>query len=158
MPTYSYSTVTATLVASTAYTALEIKPPSGGGATVLKWWVELNSTTAGDKQALVQMGLFTSAVTTLTSVAAASVPKVDYGLNGLNAQSALGFNATVEGAGTFVAGGEQHSVPANSGLALWETEDTAWDFLPSAASVRLRITPGSGLTATTATCGWVWRE
>jgi hypothetical protein len=157
VPTYSYSTVTATLAASTAYTAIEIKPPTGG-ITVLKWWVELNSVTATDKQVLVQMGAFSAAVTTLTAVTAANVPKVDYGMNGLVAQSVVGFNASSEGAGTFVAGGEQHSIPPNSGMSFWETEDTAFDFPSAINSVRIRLTPGAALTATTATCGITWRE
>lgn len=158
MPTYSASTVTATLVASTAYTALEIKPPASTGVTVLKWWVELNSVTAGNNNVLVQMGLFTAAVTTLTAITAANIPKVDYGMNGLNSQCTVGYNATVEGAGTFVAAGEQHSIAANAGFVLWEPEKIAWQFLPSAVSVRIRLTPGAAITTTTATCGWTWDE
>ena len=158
MPTYSVSTVTATLVASTAYTAIEIKPPASTGAKILKWWVELNSVTAGNNNVLVQMGLFTAAVTTITAIAAANVPKVDYGLNGLVTQCTVGVNASSEGAGTFVANGEQHSVAANSGYTLWEPDDIAWQFLPSATSVRIRLTPGATITSTTATCGWTWNE
>jgi len=157
MPTYSVSTVTATLVASTAYTAIELKPPAGGGIKVLKWWVELNGAST-DKYVLVQMGLFSAAVTTLTSIAAANVPKVDYGQNGLNAQSTVGVNATVEGAGTFTANQEQHNWPPNSQQTFWETDLTSWLFLPAATSVRIRLTPGNTITSTTATCGMTWFE
>lgn len=158
MPTYSVSTVTATLVAATAYTAIELKPPASTGIKVLKWWVEFNSITASNNNVLVQLGLFSAAVTTLTAVAAANVPKVDYGGGSLNAQSVAGINATVEGAGTFTANQEQHSMPPNGGMTFWEPEEYAWQFPFSSASVRLRITPGAALTTTTATCGVVWLE
>lgn len=162
MPTYSVSTVTATLVASTAYTAIEIKPPSACGIIVEKWWVELTGASS-DKPVLVQMGLFSAAVTTLTAIAAANVPKVDYGMNSLNAQSTVGVNATAEGAGTFTANAEQHYFQPNAGATYWESSgqplgNTAWTFLPSATSVRLRLTPGTTITSAVAACGMTWYE
>lgn len=158
MPTYSVSTVTATLVASTAYTAIELKPPASTGIKGIKWWVELNSTTTGNNNVLVQFGLFSAAVTTLTAITAANVPKVDYGMNSLNAQTVAGVNATVEGAGAFTANQEQHSIPAASGMTFWEPEEYAWQFPASSTSVRIRLTPGAAISTTTATCGVTWTE
>jgi hypothetical protein len=162
VPTYSISTVTATLVASTAYTAVEIKPPAGVGIVVKKWWVDVTGA-SGDKPLLVQMGPFSAAVNTLTAISAANVPKVDYGQNGLNAQSAVGLNATVEGAGTFSSGYEQRTILPLSSQIFWDVvagpaDNTAWWFPPSTTSVRLRITPGGSITTATATCGMTWYE
>lgn len=162
MPTYSVSTVTATLVASTAYTAIEIKPPAGVGIIVEKWWVELTGA-SNDKPVLVQMGPFSAAVTTLTAIAAANVPKVDYGGNALNAQCAVGVNATAEGAGVFSANYEQHTFQPQDRFTFWEpvagpAGQTAWMFPAGTTSVRLRITPGTTITGATATCGITWYE
>jgi hypothetical protein len=154
VPTYSYSTVTATLVASTAYSALEIKTPASTGAKMLKWWVWFNSVTAADKNILVQVGQFSAAVTTLTGVTPA---KIDWGDNGLASQSTVGANATVEGAGTFTAGYEQHSIAANSGLIIWEPDAIAMQ-IPVSSFFRIRLTPGSALTTTTAAVGCTWSE
>jgi hypothetical protein len=154
MPTYSTSTVTATLVASTAYSALEIKTPATTGARIVKWWVELNSVTAGDKNVLVQIGLFSAAVTTNTGVTPA---RVDYGLSGLASQCTVGVNATAEGAGTFNASYEQHSISASAGMTFWEPDPYAWQ-VPASSFFRIRLTPGSALTSATATVGCTWTE
>ena len=95
MPTFSTSTVTATLVAATAYTAIEIKTPSSTGIKIVKWWVELNSITSTNNNVLLQIGAFSAAVTTLTSQTPA---KVDWGNSSIGSQCTVGVNATVEGA------------------------------------------------------------
>lgn len=154
MPVYSMSNVTATLVASTAYSALEIKTPSTTGIKVVKWWVELNSVTSGDKNVLVQVGQFTAAVTTNTTVAAA---KVDFGIASLASQCTVGINATTEGAGTFTTGYEQHSVAANAGLDIWDPDAYCWQ-IPASSFFRIRLTPGSVITTATATYGCTWIE
>lgn len=154
MPYYSTSTVTATLVASTAYSALEIKTPASTGIKVVKWWVELNSVTSTDKQVLVQVGAFSLAVTTNTGVVPA---KVDWGDNGLASQCTVGVNASAEGAGTFNAGYEEHSIGPSSGYTFWEPAEIAWQIAPS-SFFRIRLTPGSALTTTTAAVGCTWLE
>lgn len=154
MSIYSYSTVTATLAASTAYTALEIQTAASTDIRVLKWWVELNSVTSTDKFVLVQMGVFSAAATTATTVTPA---KVDYGGASIASQSTVRANATVEGAGTFTAGGEQHYVGASSGYTFWEPDRAAWQFAAS-AFIRIRLTPGSAITSATAAVGWTWEE
>lgn len=154
MPNYSYSTVTATLVASTAYTALEIKAPATTGIKIKKWWVELNSVTSTDKQVLAQIGQFSAAVTTLTAVTPA---RVDWGDASLVSQCTVGVNATTEGAGTFNAGYEQHSIGASSGLVIWDPDDMCWQIPPN-AFFRIRLTPGSALTTSTAVVGCAWAE
>lgn len=154
MARFSTSTITATLVASTAYSALEIKTPSSTDIVILKWWVELNSVTSTDKFVLAQIGLFSAAVTTLTAVTPA---KIDYGGNAVASQCTVGVNTTVEGAGTFNASYEQHQVPPNAGLILWEPDAIAWQIPPS-SFFRIRLTPGSALTTVTAAVGVTWEE
>lgn len=154
MSIYSYSTVTATLVASTAYTALEIQTAASTDIKILKWWVELNSVTSTDKQVLVQVGAFTAAVTTATAV---TPTKVDWGGNGIASQSTVRVNATTEGAGTFTAGYEQHYIGASSGYTFWEPDRLALQ-IPNSAFFRIRLSPGSALTSTTAAVGVTWEE
>ena len=154
MPTYSYSTVTATLVASTAYSAIEIKTPAATGAKIVKWWVEINSTTSGDKNILAQIGQFSAAVTTLTAV---TPVRMDYAENGLVSQSTVGVNATVEGAGTFLAGYEQHTIPANAGMIIWEPDPYVMQ-IPGSSFFRIRLTPTGTISAATAAVGCTWTE
>lgn len=154
MSVYSYSTVSATLVASTAYSALEIQTSASTDIKVLKWWVELNSVTSTDKPVLIQVGQFSIAVTTATTVTPA---KVDWGGASIASQSTVRVNATSEGAGTFSAGYEQHYVGASSGYTFWEPDRIAWQ-IPGNAFFRIRITPGSALTTTTAVVGCTWEE
>jgi hypothetical protein len=154
MPVYSVSTVTATLGASTAYSAIEIKTPSSTGIKVVKWWVELNGLTSSNANALAQVTRFTAAVTTNT---AATPVLVDYGENSLASQCTVGVNATAEGAGTPNAAGEQHSIPQNAGMTFWEPDPYALQVAPS-AFFRLRIVPGSPFSGVIATCGVTWIE
>jgi hypothetical protein len=154
MPVYSTSTVTATLAISTAYSALEIKTPSSTGIKVVKWWCEFNGITTSNSNALVQIGQFSAAVTTNTAVTPA---KVDWGDNGLASQCTVGVNATAEGAGTFNASYEQHTVPSTSGLILWEPDTYAWQ-IPASSFFRIRITPGGTFSGITANVGCTWVE
>jgi hypothetical protein len=151
---YSVSGVSATLVASTAVSVFELKTPAAGYAKITKWWVDFSSVTSTDKPILVQVGRFSAAVTTNTSVTPALV---DYGGNGLASQCTAGINATTEGAGTFNTNGEQHEWAPNSSTAFWEPDNSAWQVPPS-SFFRIRITPGSAITSATATFGCTWTE
>ncbi|MDH6134655.1 hypothetical protein P3T37_004059 [Kitasatospora sp. MAA4] len=154
MPGWSVTTTTATLVASTAVSAIELRT----GALpikIVKWWADFNSATSTDKPVLVQAGRFSAAVTTNT---AATPAAMSYLGAETGAQTAAGVNATTEGAGTAAAQTEAHNVAPQGGLyAAWETDDTAL-WVPPNSFWRLRITPGSAITATTANCGVVWVE
>jgi hypothetical protein len=155
MATFQVSTTTATLVAATAYSAIELRPVSSTPIQILKWWVDLNSATSSNPPVLVQAGKFSAAVTTNTS----STPlAIDYRGQDTTANTAAGVNATSEGAGTWVANGEVHSLaPQGFPFAVWETEDTAL-WVPGGSFWRIRITPGSAITTTTATCGVLFKE
>lgn len=154
MPNFQVATTTATLVASTAYTAIELRPPAGTVGKVVKWWADLNSATTADKPVLVQAGLFSAAVTTAT----ANTPLALSGVAGLAARTAASVNASVEGAGAANANTEGHYVLPQGGLYVaWETDDTAL-WIPAGSFFRIRLTPGSALTTTTANCGVVFVE
>ncbi len=155
MATFQVSTTTATLVASTAYTAIELRPVSSTPIQILKWWVDLDSATSTDKPVLVQAGKFSAAATT----DAADTPlAVDFRGQDSTANTSVGVNATSEGAGTWVANGELHYVLPQGGLYIgWETEDTAL-WVPGGSFYRIRLTPGTAITSTTANCGVVWKE
>ena len=155
MASFQTSTVTATLVAATAYTAIELRPPSGTPIKIVKIWADFGSTTSTDKPVLVQVAKFSAAVTTAT----ANTPlPLDWRGDDTAADTAASVNATVEGAGTFVANGEQHNVSPVSGLYVaWETDETAL-WVPGGSFFRIRLTPGSAITSTTACCGVAWVE
>lgn len=155
MPSFQVSTTTATLVASTAYTAIELRTPSTGGAWIKKAWADFNSATSTDKPVLVQMGKFSAAITTAT----ANIPMpLNYLGNISAANTAASVNATVEGAGTFTANGELHNVLPQGGMYVgWDTDETAL-WVPPSSFFRIRITPGSAITSTTACCGVAWLE
>lgn len=155
MPSFLVSTTTATLVASTPYSAIELRTASEPPIKIVKWWVDFNSSTSTDKPVLVQAGRFTTAVTANTSVSASPLSWVG---NDSTAVTSVGVNATTEGSGTTTGQVEGHYVLPQGGLYVgWETDDTALWIAPS-SFFRIRITPGSALTTTTANVGVVFIE
>ena len=155
MASFQTTTVTATLVAATAYTAIELRPPAGTPIKIVKWWADFNSATSTDKALLVQAGKFSSAITTGT----ANTPiAVDWKGDDVSASTAASVNATSEGAGTAVANIEAHNIMPQGGLYVaWETDETAL-WVPGGSFFRIRLTPGSAITSTTASCGVAWVE
>jgi hypothetical protein len=155
VPSFQVTTTTATLVASTAYTAIELRPPAGTTAKVSKLWVDFNSVTSTDKPVLAQWGLYSAAVTTAT----ANTPLALSAAGQLTAaRTAASVNATAEGAGTANANGEPHNILPQGGLYVaWETDETAL-WIPPGAFFRIRLTPGSAITSTTANVGVVFVE
>jgi hypothetical protein len=155
VPNFLVATTTATLVASTAYTALELRPPAGVAAKIVKWWVDFNSATSTDKPVLVQAGKFSAAVTTAT---AANPTPLSFIGSDTTASTAASVLTTAEGAGTASGQVESHYVLPQGGMYVaWETDDTALWVAPG-TFYRIRLTPGSALTTTTANVGAVWVE
>lgn len=154
MPSYQVTTTTATLTASTPYTAIELRTAAAPAIKIVKWWVDFDSSTSTDKPVLVQVARFSAAVTTIS---AATPLALNYLGNSSSAATAAGVNATSEGAGTPYTA-ESHYISPLGGLYVgWETDDTAL-WVGTSAFWRLRITPGSAITSTTANCGVVWVE
>ena len=155
MPSFQVATTTATLAASTAYTAIELRPPAGTTIKIAKWWCDLDSSTSTDKPVFVQAGGFSAAVTTAT----ANTPLALSGIGQLTAaRTAASVNATSEGAGTANANCEPHYLLPQGGLYVaWETDETAL-WVPAGSFFRIRITPGSAITTTVANCGVVFVE
>lgn len=154
MPNFSVTTVSATLAASTAVSVIELRTGSVP-IKIVKWWCDLNSATSTDKPVLIQAGRFSAAVTTNSAATPAAMSYVG---QDTSAQTAAGVNATSEGAGTPVGQMEAHTLLPQGGLyASWETDDTALWVAPN-SYWRLRLTPGSAITSTTANAGVVWVE
>jgi hypothetical protein len=154
VPGFSVTTVSPTLTASTAVSVIELRTGSMP-VKIVKWWCDLNSATSTDKPVLVQAGRFSAAVTTNTAATPAAMSYVG---QDTSAQTAAGVNATTEGAGTPAAQIEAHTLLPQGGLYVaWETDDTAL-WVPPNSFWRLRITPGSAITSTTANAGVVWVE
>lgn len=154
MATYSVTTITGTLVASTPLSAIELRTPAGQWARVLKWSVEVTGTTAG-QVITIDAATFSAAVTTNTSV---TPLLVDRGVGGIAAVTAAGVNATAEGAGTATANAEKHQVvTTNSGLLMWESDKTA-QLIPASSFWRLRLNPPGTITACTAIVNVTFEE
>ncbi|WP_037605836.1 hypothetical protein [Streptacidiphilus rugosus] len=155
MPNFQVSTTTATLVASTAYTAIELRTSSSTPIKIIKWWCDFNSSTSTDKPLLAAAARFTAAVTTAS---AATPMALSFVGSDSTASTSASVNTTVEGAGAISGMPESHYVAAQAGLwAAWETDDSAL-WVATSSFWRLRITPGSAITSTTANCGVVWVE
>lgn len=154
MPTYSVTTTTGTLSASAALSAVELKTAAAQEARILKWWVEITGTTAG-QVITIDAATFSAAVSTNTGV---TPTLVDRAAAGRAAAVTAGVNATVEGAGTVTANAEKHQiVTTNASLLLWETDDTA-QCVPVNGFWRLRLNTPATITSCVAICGVTWKE
>jgi hypothetical protein len=155
VPNFQVSTTTATLVASTAYSAIELRTTSTLPIKIVKWWVDLNSATSTDKPVLVRAGRFSAAVTT---IAGATPSPLSYVGSDSTSVTGASVNATSEGAGTPNNNPDLHYVLPQGGMYVcWETDETAM-WLGTSSFWRIQITPGSALTTTTANCGVVYVE
>lgn len=119
---FSVSVDAIALVAATAKTVLEIATPSTTGIVPLAWWVEFDGVTASNIPVKVEVGRFSAAVTTASSVTPA---KVNYGGNAIASQCTVKHSATVEGAGT-ASDVEIHRIPPTSGLIWLESLGMEW--------------------------------
>jgi hypothetical protein len=142
VPNFQVSTTTATLVASTAYSAIELRTTSTLPIKIVKWWVDLNSATSTDKPVLVRAGRFSAAVTTIAGATPSPLSYV-----GSDSTSVTPNNNP-----------DLHYVLPQGGMYVcWETDETAM-WLGTSSFWRIQITPGSALTTTTANCGVVYVE
>lgn len=150
MPTYSASADAMALTAATAKSVMEIKTPSTTGVMIVKWWVEFDGVTATNPAVKVEVGRFSSAVTTNSAFTPALV---DYGENGLASQCTVGTNASSEGAGTFSVG-EVHRIPPTSGLVVQDPLGLYWQ-VGASGFWRIRLTAAQAVNATV---GVTWSE
>jgi hypothetical protein len=140
---YSVSVDQVALVAATAKTIVEIKTPSTTGMMPVAWWVEFDGTSSSATPVKIEVGRFSAATTTISSV---TPNLVNYGDNGLASQCTVGYNCSSEGAGTASAV-EVHRVPPTSGLVFQESLGMEWS-VGASAFWRIRATAAAGVNVT----------
>lgn len=157
---YQVSSGPVALAASATKTIIDLAVPSGTIATVFKWWVASDATSAGTATSAlrVQVGLFNAAVTTHTAVTAARFDA--YGGYGTSA-TAAGIATTSEGAGVpagpSATGGIEEHV-----LGLTQSELIVWEPAPPIAGGnqfwRIRVIAPAGIGTTNIYAGVAWTE
>jgi hypothetical protein len=149
-PIYSVSVDAIALVAATAKTIFELATPATTGIVPLHWWVEFDGVTAANPPVKVEIGRFTAAVTTASTITPA---KVNFGNNGLASQCTCKQGATAEGAGT-ATDVEIHRISPTSGLIFPESLGMEWS-LGASAFWRIRCTAAQAVNVT---FGFRWTE
>lgn len=142
-PIYSVSVDGIALVAGTARTILEIATPTTTGIVPITWWVEFDGVTASNTPVKAEIGRFSAAVTTATTI---TPSKANYGNNGLSSQCTVKHSCTSEGAGT-PTDVEIHRIPPTSGLIWPESLGMEWA-LGASAFWRIRLTAAQAVNAT----------
>lgn len=142
-PIYSVSVDGIALVAATAKTILEIATPATTGMVPLLWWVEFDGTTSSAVPVKVEIGRFSAAVTTATTV---TPVRVNDGNRALASQSTVKHSTSTEGAGT-ATDVEIHRVPPTSGLIMSENLGTEW-VQGASGFWRIRCTAAAAVNAT----------
>lgn len=154
MPRYKVNSGPIAAVASTTKTLVDVATPAGPVASMAKWWVGSDATSAGTATSgiRVQVGMFSAAVTTHT----AYTPElVDYGGNGVASQMTVGINTTVEGAGVV---GNIEELPlglTQSWIAVWETVGQT---VPASSFWRIRVIIPAGIGTTNLYVVGAWDE
>lgn len=149
MANFTVSVDNVSLVASTAKTIIDLATTSSTPASVWNWWVEGEDlATSTNTPWKVEVGLFSAAVTTHTAATPATWD-VPTAVSTVTA----GTVTTSEGAGT-PTNVEVHRVQTSSGLLVWEDKPR---LIPVSSFWRIRITPGSAVTAGV-TVGVKWGE
>lgn len=142
-PIYSVSVDGIALSAATAKTILEIGTPSTTGMVPFTWWVEFDGTTSTNTPVKVEIGRFSSGVTTATTI---TPSRVNDGNRALASQCTVKHTTTTEGAGT-ASDVEIHRVPPTSGLIWQESLGMEW-VLGASAFWRIRCTAAQAVNVT----------
>lgn len=142
------------LAASATKTFVDLATPSDGVGRVCKWWVGSDATSAGTATSdiRVQIGLFTSAVTTHTAV---TPDKFDGADANIASRMTAGIATTVEGAGTFVVGDEFPLALTQSWGIVWEPKPR---LIPASSFFRIRLIAPANIGATNIYAGAGWDE
>lgn len=138
------------LAAATAKTVLEIATPSTGTCLLMEWWVEFDGVTAGNTPVKVELGRFSAAVTTATTI---TPSKLTFGGNSIASQCTVKHSASAEGGGT-ASDVEIHRVSPTSGLYLQYPLGREW-LVGASSFLRIRLTAAQVVNAT---FGIKWEE
>jgi hypothetical protein len=160
MPSYEVATGPISIAASTTKTLVDLALPSTSLATIIKWWVGSDATSAGTATSdfRVQVGVFTAAVTTHTATVPNAFDAAGYLLP---SNITAGINTTVEGAGTPQTGGTNGGIEEHP-LGLTQSEVVIWEPLQPVVKPsgfwRIRLIVPAGIGTTNAYAGVAWTE
>lgn len=146
---YVVSVDAVALVAATAKSVLEIATPADVRVWIKEWWVEFDGVTPTAVPVKVEVGRFSAAVTTATTLAGHKMDPADG-----TASAVAKHSTTVEGAGTFETAGSVHRISPTSGyhyVAPLGQEEV----LALSTFWRMRLTAAAGVNATV---GVMWQQ
>lgn len=146
---YTVSIDAIALVAATAKSLFELATPASARARIVQWWVEFDGVTASAVPVKIEVGRFSAAVTTATTLAGGALDLAD-----VTSLMTTKHSTTAEGAGTFTAGGEIHRVSPTSGILVQYPLGREW-VVPVSAFFRIRATAAAGVNAA---FGCIWEE
>lgn len=150
MPVFSGSIDAVALVAATAKSVVELSTSANSPIKIIDWWVEFDGTSAAAVPVKIEVGRFSSAVTTATTVTAS---KVDLGGGSSAAQTTFKHSTSTEGAGT-ASDVEVHRVSPTSGIRVQYPLGREWQ-VGTSSFFRVRLTAAATVNATV---GVMWEE
>lgn len=150
MSLYYVSVDAIALTAATAKTVLEIATPSTADIRILEWWMDFDGVTASAVPVKVEMGRFSAAVTTATSITPAKLINTASPASGCTVKH----TTSTEGAGTVsdltinrrISPTTGFHYVAPLGNEMYVALSTFW---------RMRITAAAGVNVTV---GVIWNE
>jgi hypothetical protein len=152
---YSASVDGIALVAATGKTICQLASTSAARIVIKEWWVEFDGVTATAVPVKVEVGRFTTVITTGTALTAAVQGRRDGGSP--DPTGIVTHSVSTEGTSTVTQGPqalEIHRVPPTSGIYVMYPDGREWD-LPVSSYWRIRCTAAAGVNAT---FGVVWAE
>lgn len=148
MALYQVSVDAIALAAATAKSVLELASGANDRAKIVDWWVEFDGVTSTAVPVKVEVGRFTAAVTTATTIAASKLDAAD-GTAAIVAKH----TTTTEGAGTADVP-EIHRISPTSGIRVQYPLGREW-VLGTGGFWRIRLTAAAVVNATV---GVIWDE
>jgi hypothetical protein len=148
MALYNLSINNLALVAATAKSVVEIGTPSTVRAKIVQWWAEFDGVSASAVPVKIELGRFSSGVTTATTLAGFALDA-----NEPASLVTAKHSTTTEGAGT-ISGGEIHLVSPTSGILVQYPLGREW-MIGASGFWRMRLTAPAAVNVT---FGVQWEE
>lgn len=143
------------LTAATGRTICQLATTAAARAEIKEWWVEFDGVTATAVPVKVEVGRFTTVITTGTALTAAVQGRRDGGSP--DPACIVTHSVTTEGTSTVTYGAqalEIHRVPPTSGLYVMYPDGREW-LLPVSSYWRIRCTAAANVNVA---FGVVWAE
>jgi len=149
MPKYIASVDAIALAAGVAKSVLELATPATARAKILEWWIMFDGVTAANTPVKCEVGRFSAAITTATTITPAQADAAD-GVSQLTVKH----TATVEGAGTVTANMPIFRIPPTSGF-YYQAVGGNEILLPVSGFWRMRLTAAQVVNVAV---GCIWDE